>query len=87
MSIRPVNFHADGSIDVVFDELGHSGTISADDIQWATSIDGSQNRDFIVLHCPDGCGSSSTHPASGGAAPSEVQRMFAMKRQREGYKS
>lgn len=32
MSVRPVNFSADGSIDVVCDEMGHSGTIPAAEV-------------------------------------------------------
>ena len=62
MSVRPITFHPDGSIDVVYDEGGHSGTIPAADIQWTQNIDGSHSHSFIVLHCPDGCGATSTHP-------------------------
>jgi hypothetical protein len=78
MSVRPVRFSPDGSIDVVFDEMGHSGTIPAAEVRWATSIDGSDTLS-IVLACPDGCGAASTHPVGGGAAPREVQEMFARK--------
>jgi|SRR5262252_6683617 len=84
MSVRPVVFNVDGSIAVVYDELGHSGTIPAAEIRWATSIDGSPNHSFIVLNCPDGCGASSTHPVGGGAAPAEVQQMFVHKTELEG---
>jgi len=84
MSIRPVNFNPDGSVDVVFDETGHSGTISADQIKWTQNMDGSENHSFIVLECPDGCGSTSTHPVGGGAAPANVQRMFVDKTSRDG---
>ena len=35
MSVRPVQFNPDNSIDVVYDELGHSGTIPAAEIRWA----------------------------------------------------
>ena len=84
MSVRPVLFNADGSIDVVYDELGHSGTIPAAEVQWATNIDGSHNHNFIMLNCPDGCGASSTHPVGGGAAPTDVQQMFVQKTEREG---
>ena len=80
MSVRPVVFYPDGSIDVVYDELGHSGTIPAAEVQWATHpMDGSHNHNFIVLNCPDGCGATSTHPVGGGAAPAEVQQMFVNK--------
>jgi len=84
MSIRPINFNADGSIDVVYDELGHSGTIAAADIQHTTNMDGTENHNFLVLNCPDGCGASSTHPVGGGAAPLEVQQMFVNKAQADG---
>jgi len=84
MSIRPINFNADGSIDVVFDELGHSGTIPAAEIRWTTNIDGSENHSYIALNCPDGCGASSTHPVGGGAAPVEVQQMFVNKVDHDG---
>ena len=84
MSVRPVVFNADGSIDVVFDELGHSGTIAATDVVWAKNSDGADDHNFIVLYCPDGCGSSSTHPVGGGAAPAEVQQMFVHNTEREG---
>jgi hypothetical protein len=84
MSVRPVTFQANGDIDVVFDEGGHSGTIPAAEVVWATNIDGSRNHNFIVLACPDGCGATSTHPVGGGAAPFDVQQMFVKKTEREG---
>jgi len=84
MSVRPVVFNPDGSIDAVYDEGGHSGTIPAADVVWATQIDGSHNHNFIVLNCPDGCGATSTHPVGGGAAPVEVQQMFVHKTEAEG---
>jgi len=84
VSVRPITFNADGSIDVVFDELGHSGTILAAEVAWVTNTDGSHNHNFIVLECPDGCGATSTHPVGGGAAPAEVQQMFVHKTEREG---
>jgi hypothetical protein len=84
MSVRPVLFNADGSIDVVFDEQGHSGTIPAAEVQWATQMDGLHSHSFIVLECPDGCGATSTHPVGGGAAAPDVQHMFVQKTEREG---
>jgi len=79
-----VLFHPDGSCDVVYDELGHGGTIPAAEIRWTTNIDNSENHNYIVLNCPDGCGASSTHPVGGGAAPAEVQQMFVEKTKRDG---
>jgi hypothetical protein len=84
MSIRPIAFNPDGSIETVYDELGHSGTIPAAEIKWSTGIDGSESHSYIILNCPDGCGGSSTHPVGGGAAPVEVQQMFVNKVQAEG---
>jgi hypothetical protein len=84
VSIRPVTFNADGSVDVIFDETGHSGTIPAAEIIWSTDPSGSQNHNFIVLACPDGCGATSVHPAGGGAAPVEVQQLFVDKTTRDG---
>jgi hypothetical protein len=84
MSVRPTNFLPDGSIDTVFDEMGHTGTIPAAEVKWSQGMDGSDNHNFIVLNCPDGCGASSTHPVGGGAAPADVQKMFVEKTGREG---
>jgi len=85
VSVRPVAFNAaDGSIEVVFDELGHSGTIPAAEIRWAKKTDGSDDHNGIVLECPDGCGASSVHPVGGGAAPAAVQQMFVHKTERDG---
>jgi hypothetical protein len=83
MSVRPVVFNADGSIDVVYDEGGHSGTIPAAEVLWSKNIDGTDNHNSIVLACPDGCGATSTHPVGGGAAPLEVQQMFVLKEHQE----
>jgi hypothetical protein len=84
MSVRPVAFNADGSIDVVYDEMGHRGTIPAAEAQWTTNPDGSHSHTYIVLACPDGCGATSTHPVGGGAAPADVQQMFVRKTEAEG---
>lgn len=84
MSVRPVAFNPDGSIDAVYDEQGHTGTIPAIGVAWADNPDGSHNHNFIVLPCPDGCGVTSTHPVGGGAAPVDVQQMFVKKVEAEG---
>jgi hypothetical protein len=84
MSVRPVTFHPDGSIDVVYDEGAHGGTIPAAEVVWTANTDGSHNHNFIVLVCPDGCGAASTWPVGGGAAPIEGQQMFVHKTQRDG---
>lgn len=84
MSIRPVTFHPDGSVDAVYDELGHSGTIPAAAVIWTTRFDGSQDHNYLVLNCPDGCGASSTWPVAGGADAPMGQQLFVQKVQREG---
>lgn len=84
MSVRPILFHESGDIETVFDEQDHSGTIPAAEVRWATNPDGSENHDFIVLECPDGCGATSTHPVGGGADAPKVQQMFVKKTEREG---
>jgi hypothetical protein len=83
MAVRPVTFQPDGSIDVVYDEQGHSGTIPAAEVKWSTNIDGSDNHDFIVLPCPDGCGATSTWPVGGGADALMGQQMFVLKEHQE----
>jgi hypothetical protein len=84
MTVRPVAFNADGSIDVVFDELGHSGTIPAADIIWATDPTGAPDHNYIRLTCPDGCGSASNWPVAGGADAAMGQEMFVRKVNLEG---
>jgi len=84
MSVRPIQFNSDGSIDVVYDETGHGGTIPAADIKWSVDISGSEDHRFIVLNCPDGCGASSTWPVGGGADAVMGQEMFVRKVEREG---
>jgi hypothetical protein len=84
MSVRPVVFNADGSIDVVYDELDHSGTIPPEQIVWATDMQGGHDHRFIVLVCPDGCGATSTWPVGGGADALNGQQLFVQKVQREG---
>jgi hypothetical protein len=84
MSVRPTIFHPDGSVDVVYDEQGHSGTIPAGEVVWTAGVDGNPNHNFIILHCPDGCGAASTHPVGGGADPPNVQQLFVHKTERDG---
>jgi hypothetical protein len=84
MSVRPITFQPNGDIDVVFDEMGHSGTVPAAEVMWATNMDGSHNHNFIVLVCPDGCGATSTWPVAGGADAVNGQQMFVEKTTREG---
>jgi len=84
MSVRPVAFYTDGSIDVVFDELGHSGTIPASEIAWTLDPMGGASHNFIILTCPDGCGSASSHPVGGGADASSIQQLFVGKVEQAG---
>jgi len=84
MSVRPITHNADGSIDVVYDEGGHNGTIPAAEIVWGTKLDGSHDHNFIMLNCPDGCGASSLWPVGGGADAVNGQQMFVNKTTSEG---
>jgi hypothetical protein len=84
MSVRPVTFNADGTIEVVYDELGHSGTIPPEQIVWTANMQGGHDHNFIVLNCPDGCGASSTWPVGGGADAVNGQQMFVEKTARDG---
>jgi hypothetical protein len=85
MSVRPVLFNADGSVDVVYDEMGHSGTIPPEQIFWISDpMSGADNHNFIALDCPDGCGGSSTWPVGGGADAVNGQQLFVEKVQRDG---
>jgi len=84
MSVRPTKFNADGSVEVVFDELGHSGTIPAAEVKWSKKMDQTDDHNFIVLNCPDGCGASSTWPVGGGADATMGQQMFVNKTKIDG---
>jgi hypothetical protein len=76
MTVRPIGFHADGSIDVVFDEKGHVGTIAPANLGHVQRADGTVDPFTIVLVCPDGCGGTSTHPIGGGADSPRIQELF-----------
>ncbi len=84
MSIRPVTFNADGSVEVWHDERSHGGTVAAASIRFLVAEStGAEDIRFLTLPCPAvGCGSVSTHPAGGGADPDRVQRLFARMYQR-----
>lgn len=84
MSVRPVTLNGDGSIDVVYDETGHTGTIAAADVHWITNPDGADNHNYIVLDCPDACGGSSAWPVGGGADAVMGQQMFVNKASMDG---
>jgi hypothetical protein len=83
VSVRPVKFNADGSVDVVHDDAPggpHSGTVTAATLglgAFAQLQSGGQTHNAISLPCPvAGCGSVSLHPIGGGAAPAQVQELF-----------
>lgn len=84
MSVRPVTFNEDGSIEVHHDEFNHSGTIPPDQIIWRNAMDGNPNHYIIVLDCPAGCDSQSFWPVGGGADAINGQRMFVEKITRDG---
>ena len=84
MSVRPIAFQPNGDLEVVFDELGHTGTIPAADVKWSTNpMTGADDHNYIVLQCPDGCGSVSTWPV-GGSDALIAQEMFLRKVELEG---
>jgi len=78
MSIRPVSFNTDGSIDLINDENGHSGTIQPSQILWS-QLDGLDNHNYTMLNCPDGCGYISGWPVAGGADAINGQALFIHK--------
>ena len=84
MSVRPVTFNADGSVEAVYDEAGHSGTVPANQVVWVDVPPGGQDHNYLILPCPDGCGASSSHPVSGGADAPNVQQMFVNKTDHDG---
>ena len=75
MSIRPVSF-SENNFEVWHDELNHGGTVSIDDIEFNRNALGDITHTIAIMVCP-GCDSTSYHPVGGGAAPPEVQEMFA----------
>lgn len=76
--IHPTTVHPDGSADVVFDEAQHAGVVPADQITWGRSpMEGGEDRNVLVLPCPDGCGSESYHPRD--SSDPLVQELFALK--------
>jgi len=83
MSIHPINFNSDNSIEVYHDEYQHGGIIVASDIVWVSPYN-IESHDVILLKCPGNCGYSSGHPVSGGADAPNVQKMFINKTTRDG---
>lgn len=48
---------------IVDDEGGHTGTADPSTLSYGQNIDGSPNRDMVVIPCPEpGCGSVSYWP-------------------------
>lgn len=72
MSIRPVKFYDDGTMDVVHDDggFGCTGRIAISDTVLEDDLR------HIVIVCPGGCGSASRHGASAAVDPDMVQRLF-----------
>lgn len=75
--IRPTAVYPDGSVDVFFDEMQHTGTVPAEQVTWGKNMDGTPNTSMLILPCPDGCGSESYHPRE--SSDELVQEMFARK--------
>lgn len=81
MSVRPVTITRTG-LGVYHDDLGHGGVIPLAQLRFAP--DGTPgakgnavDQRVVTLTCPV-CGATSYHPISGGAARSDVQRLFAL---------
>lgn len=80
MTVRPIAFNPNGSIEVTHDGPNHVGTIAKADIGFAKTISGADDIRFIELACPvPGCNAVSVHPVSGGCDPVNVQKMFGKK--------
>jgi len=74
--IRPIAVNSDGSVVIVFDELGHTGTVTPASISFSVP-DGTPDYRTLVLTCPDGCGSASYHPITGdGLCRALIQEAF-----------
>ena len=76
----------DGSWTVTHDDApggAHSGSIQPADVDFAVGFDGNRDWRGARVTCPV-CGAVSTHPVSGGAAPSPVQEMFVRQARRLG---
>lgn len=83
MAIRPLTISADGNVEVYHDEMGHGGVVRLADLAHAPDGMGGVDPRFLLLPCPV-CGAVTLHPASGGGAPEQVQRLFAAKFRRHG---
>jgi len=80
MSVYPTSFNTDNSANAVCDEMGHTGTLTMDQIPYAKNFDDTDNKNSLLMDCPDGCGEvTSTHPVGGGSHPATVQEMFVRK--------
>jgi hypothetical protein len=83
MPVRPIDYHPNGDVTVVHDEIGHTGLVPLMEQQFATMPDGSVDEDWIGLACPEvGCGAVSYHPVGGGCSRGLVQKLFAINWQR-----
>jgi len=76
MSIRPIKFNADGSVEVWDDDRQHGGTIQPASILYPKNSDGTDDESLLILPCPV-CGGCTVHPIGGGCDPENVQRLHA----------
>jgi len=84
MSVKPVAFdNPDGTWEVFHDDapaqLGgpHGGSVNPSALEPPLNLDGTPNRDFVIVPCPvAGCGSESLWPVGGGADAPMGQEMF-----------
>jgi len=77
--ITPTTIHADGAIDVMHTDHGYgcTGRIPADQVMFGRRQDGTWDYGVLVLDCPGGCGSQSTHPIKSGGDQEMLQRLAA----------
>jgi hypothetical protein len=81
MPVYPESFNNPAnSANVVCDEMGHTGTLTMEQMPYAKNMDDTDNRNSLSIECPDGCGmTTSTHPVGGGSHPLQVQELFVRK--------
>ncbi len=78
MAVRPTAINPDGTIAVVHDEAGHTGTLTFAQVGFPRRPDGTPDYRLAALPCPGpNCGARSVYPITGGSDAALVQFMFA----------
>lgn len=78
MAIIPIGIDARARIvNVLHEEVGHTGSIPFEAVDFRRNPDGTRDYSFATLRCPvAGCDAATTHPIGGGGWPEIVQRLF-----------